>query len=246
MKRKWLLFAGACAVSVCLFAALLVWNGLILLNNPSKEMYPVRGVDVSAWQGEIDWKVLASQDISFAYIKATEGSTFVDERFAHNFEQAGKTGLRVGAYHFFSYDSGGDTQAQNFIANVPIMEDMLPPVIDLEFYADKEKNPPEREQVARELTVFLDKIEAHYGMKPVIYATEKSYALYLEGEYAAYDIWIRGVYAAPILSDGRQWTFWQYTNRAYLKGCSGEEVFIDMNVFRGTAEEFAEYPGKNA
>lgn len=75
---------------------------------------------------------------------------------------------------------------------------------------------------------------------------EKSYELYLAGEYEAYDIWIRVVYRAPILSDGRQWIFWQYANRAHLKGCSGEETFIDMNVFRGTAEEFAEYPSKIA
>ena len=80
-------------------------------------------------------------------------------------------------------------------------------------------------------------------MKPVIYATEKSYDLYLAGEYADYDIWIRDVVTVPSLSDGRQWTFWQYTNRERLEGYSGDERFIDMNVFWGTEEEFANYPG---
>ena len=95
--------------------ALLFWNGVLLINNPSSAEFPVRGVDVSAYQGDIDWKTLASQNIDFAFIKATEGSNFTDKRFAFNFAEASKTSLRVGAYHFFSFESGGDTQAENFI-----------------------------------------------------------------------------------------------------------------------------------
>lgn len=76
-------------------------------------------MDVSSWQGEIDWPTLAGQGLSFAFIKATEGSGFTDPRFSYNWEQARKTALRVGAYHFFSYDSPGETQADNFIAAVP-------------------------------------------------------------------------------------------------------------------------------
>ena len=129
MKKKWwvLLFPGALLLLLGILAAL-VWNGVILLNYPSVEKYPVRGVDVSAYQGEIDWDTLALQGISFAYIKATEGSSFVDKCFDYNYAQAKKTGLRVGAYHFFSFDSGGDTQAENFIATVEPCENMLPPV----------------------------------------------------------------------------------------------------------------------
>ena len=152
MKKKSIIaiLAVLCAIGCALFA--LVWNGIILLNNPSDEKYPVRGVDVSAYQGVIDWQTLAAQDISFAFIKATEGSTFVDKNFAYNFEQARQTGLSVGAYHFFSYDSPGSTQAENFISNVVPFEGMLPPVIDLEFYGDKQKNPPDRAQVDAELS----------------------------------------------------------------------------------------------
>ena len=60
---------------------LLFWNGILLINNPDETEYPVRGVDVSAYQGEIDWTILANQNIDFAFIKATEGSSFVDKRF---------------------------------------------------------------------------------------------------------------------------------------------------------------------
>ena len=203
--------------------------------------YPVRGVDVSSYQGEIDWKTLSSQNLSFAFIKATEGSSLVDPCFDYNYEQAQKTDLRIGAYHFFSYDSSGEDQAENFISTVSKIDNMLPPVIDLEFYGDKEKNPPEQKAVREQLDRMLKKLEDHYGQKPIIYATEKSYSLYLAGAYEEYDIWIRNVITGPSLSDNRQWTFWQYTNREQLKGYQGKEKYIDMNVFSGTPEEFSAY-----
>ena len=245
MKKKFRLW-GSIALAAVLLSGILVfalnWNGILLLNNPSSQEYPVRGVDVSSYQGEIDWDVLASQNTSFAFVKATEGSSYVDPCFEYNYQQAQQTGLRIGAYHFFSYDSSGDTQADNFISTVYPVENMLPPVIDLEFYGDKEKNPPEQSVVRQQLDVLLHRLEEHYGMKPILYATEKSYALYLEGGYEEYDIWIRNVISAPGLSDGRAWTFWQYTNRARLDGYDGAEPYIDLNVFRGTAEEFENYP----
>lgn len=233
------LMLAAVILGIVLFS--LVWNGVIILNGLAAGKYPVKGIDVSSYQGEIDFEELSSEKISFVFIKATEGSSLVDNRFAYNFEQAQKTPLAVGAYHFFSYDSKGETQAQNFIDTVQPFEGMLPPVIDLEFYGDKEKNPPKREDVRRELNIMLEILEEHYGQKPIIYATEKSYELYLSGDYEEYDIWIRNVITKPKISDNRDWTFWQYTNREKLKGYNGDEKYIDMNVFGGNAQEFHAY-----
>ena len=232
------------ALGMTLFA--LVWNGVLLLNGHSAKQYAIRGVDVSSYQGRIDWNVLASQDIRFAFIKATEGSAMVDKQFAYNFEQAQKTALAVGAYHFFSYDSEGKTQAENFIRTVTAFEGMLPPVIDLEFYGDKEKHPPQRADVEKQLKTMLVLLEEHYGQKPIIYATEKSYALYLSGDYEEYPIWIRNVITKPKLSDGRAWTFWQFTNRARLDGYDGAEKYIDVNVFYGSEEAYTAFLEANA
>ena len=229
----------AIVLGVTLFS--LVWNGVIILNGFTAEKYPVKGIYVSAYQGEIDWKELSSEDISFAFIKATEGSTFVDEKFSYNFKEAQKEPLAIGAYHFFSYDSEGKTQAQNFINTVKPHEGMLPPVIDLEFYGDKEKNPPPREYVDSQLKSMLEILEDRYGQKPIIYATELSYSLYLSNDYDEYPIWIRNVITTPSLSDNRSWTFWQYTNREKLRGYHGKEKYIDMNVFNGSEQEFNEY-----
>ena len=233
---------GAFLLVSAIFAVALVYNGVILLNNPSGAVYPVRGVDVSSYQGDIDWQVLSSQNIDFAFIKATEGSSFVDPNFIYNYSEAQKCSISVGAYHFFSYDSKGLSQAKNYIDTVVPFEGMLPPIIDLEFYGDKEKNPPSRDEVRHELSDMLSALEKHYGLKPVIYATEKSYNLYLSGEYEEYDIWIRNVISKPDLSDGREWTFWQFTNREKLPGYEGKEKYIDVNVFHGSEEEFLSYP----
>lgn len=224
----------------------LVWNGIIIFNAPSAHKYEIRGVDVSSYQGEIDWNLLSSQSISFAFIKATEGSSFIDKNFAYNFAEAQKTPLAVGAYHFFSYDSEGKTQAENFINTVVPFEGMLPPVIDLEFYGDKEKNPPDRTDVEKQLKTMLVLLEEHYNQKPLIYATEKSYRLYLSDDYEEYDIWIRNVLSKPELSDGRAWTFWQYTDREKLDGYNGKEKYIDVNVFFGSSEEFSAYLANNS
>ncbi len=219
----------------------LVWNGVIILNGANADKYDIKGIDVSSHQGKIDWDVLSGQNISFVFIKATEGSSFVDKSFDYNFSEAQKTSLAVGAYHFFSFDSSGQTQAENFINTVTPFEGMLPPVIDLEFYGDKENDPPKRETVAAQLKTMLELLEEHYGQKPIIYATEKSYKLYLSNDYEEYDIWIRNVISKPKLSDNRSWTFWQYTNRGKLDGYNGKEKFIDMNVFNGTKEEYISY-----
>ena len=180
---------------------------------------------------------MPGQGISFAFIKATEGSSFKDEKFAYNMAQAYETDLRVGAYHFFSYDSSGETQAENFINTVPRLDNMLPPVIDIEFYGDKDFNLPSRQHTESILRPLLERLEHHYGKKPIIYAVEKSYDLYIKDDYQNYPIWIRDVIKKPALSDGRDWMFWQYCARKTLKGYKGEERFIDMNVFSGTIEE---------
>ena len=225
---------------ICTTMALFFF-GILKFNNPSKEQYPVRGVDVSSYQGDIDWTILSQQGISFAFIKATEGSSFVDKHFQTNFNNALKTNLRVGAYHFFSFDSSGETQANNFISHVPKIEGVLPPVVDFEFYGDKENNPPKQDYIHRELNILLNKLESHYGVKPIIYATEKSYTLYLAGHYETYDIWIRDVLTTPAPLKNQTWTFWQYTNREHLDGYNGTEYYIDMNVFNGTIDEFNNY-----
>ncbi len=220
-------------ILICM--GLLLHFGLVQFNNPSIDIYPVRGIDVSEYQGSIDWALLSSQNIEFAFIKATEGSQYVDPCFAYNWEEAAKAGLRIGAYHFFSFDSPGQTQAENYISTVKKAEGMLPPVVDVEPYGEYKRTAKPTKDVLPELNAMLHILEMEYGTKPILYATQAAYDLYLSSEYNEYPLWIRSVYTFPIMD---RWTFWQYSDRVVLPGYSGEERFIDMNLFRGTMDEF--------
>lgn len=239
MRRKVLSGVGLFVV-IIIVIVMLWYNGIVMFNYPQEEKYEVRGIDVSAYQGDIDWNVLSEQGIQFAFIKATEGSSFADEKFNVNYESAMKTNLKIGAYHFFSYDSEGSTQAENFIRNVPKTEGMLPPVIDIEFYGDKYINIPDVEKTQKELKIMLEKLEEYYEKKPIIYATYKSYNLYIANNYQDNYIWIRDVYFNPKLKDNRKWTFWQYSDKARLDGYNGKEKRIDVNIFNGNMKEFEE------
>ena len=219
---------GACFVIATL-------KGMIIPNKIYARHYSVQGVDVSSYQGKINWKTLESQGVRFAFIKATEGSGHVDSRFAENWRAVSGTDIAAGAYHFFSFESSGRTQAQHFIATVPVRDNSLPPVIDLEYYGDHERHPLPADLIVPELQCLLDTLEKHYGKRPIIYVTEPSYLQYVYSYFDDYPIWFRNVVTDP--PEGN-WLFWQYTNRAKLEGYRGKESFIDMNAFLGSEEEW--------
>ena len=241
MKKK--LWIGAVVfllLDIILFGVL-IYQKKIKINHPSEAAYPIRGVDVSYYQGEIDWEVLADENIDFAFIKATEGSSHIDTKFEENWEQSAKTALKRGAYHFFSFESAGQAQAEHFISVVPKEEGMLSPVVDIEFYGSRFYNKPDVEKTRAELQSLLDALEAYYGVKPLIYATESSYSAYIRGAFDEYPLWIRNVYFSPNMGMPGKWTFWQYDSEAVLQGYSGEEEHIDMNVFYGSQKEWDEF-----
>lgn len=211
------------------------------INLLSAPGYELQGIDVSHYQGTIDWARIEEQDIDFAFIKATEGSSYVDECFYDNWRAAEQTELYVGAYLFFSFDSDARTQAALFIETVGELSDKITPVIDIEFYGDKWADPPEKEYVIKQLKEMLSILEEHYKVKPVIYTTYKVYYRYIKGGFKEYPLWIRNVYFPPDWHMKGDWTFWQYTDTAVMDGYVGEEKYIDRNVFYGTEEEFQEF-----
>lgn len=240
-KKQKIILILILIMGLIVLSGFLIYKKVFSINHPSEDKYPIRGIDVSSYQGNINWTTLSNQNIDFAFIKATEGSNYVDERFHYNWSNASKTELKIGAYHFFSYDSPGKSQAQNFINTVDKVEGMMPPVVDIEFYGDKEKNLPDKDTTTIELQVLLDELESYYGMKPIIYATLKSYYLYIKDSFNDYPLWIRNVYYSPNIDMKNEWTFWQYTDQEILDGYKGDEKYIDMNVFNGDPDEFTDF-----
>lgn len=201
----------------------------------NEEKYPVMGVDVARYQGEINWHKLEEQDVSFAFIKATEGSGHIDEFARSNLEKASETDIKISAYHFFSFDSPGETQAENYISVVGADDINMPPVIDIEYYGDKRSNKPTPEEAESILLPLLERLEEYYGAKPIIYTTLPVYAKYIKESFSDYPLWIRSVCCEPDFID---WKFWQFSDKGELYGFSGEEKYIDLNVYNGSEEDF--------
>lgn len=226
---------------ICILALGMI--GMILtkkwkINPWFAEKYELQGIDVSHYQGTIDWLQIQEQDIDFAFIKATEGSSHVDECFYTNWQAAAQTELFIGAYHFFSFDSDAQTQARLFIDTVGNLSGKIAPVIDIEYYGDKWDNPPGKDYVVEQLGEMLRILEEYYQVKPIIYTTYRVYGHYIKEAFAEYPLWIRNVYCPPGPIMGSCWTFWQYQDTAVMAGYSGGEKYIDRNVFHGTLTEF--------
>ncbi|PHP64988.1 muramidase [Zhengella mangrovi] len=198
--------------------------------------YPVHGVDVSRWQGDIDWVSLKKQGANFAYIKSTEGDDHIDPSFLKNWQAAGRAGVPRGAYHFFYWCSVAEVQADWFIQNVPKEKGALPPVIDVEWNAHSKTCPtrPARAVVLAKMKVFMEKLERHYGQEPVIYTTPDFYDDNLQGQFTGHSFWLRSTADHPKnVYPGRDFAFWQYTGTGLA---SGVDNHIDLNAFNGTRE----------
>jgi lysozyme len=204
----------------------------------------VHGVDVSRWQGDIDWARLRSQGANFAFIKATDGGDHLDPMFAKNWKAAADAGIKRGAYHFFYWCRTASSQADWFIRNVPKEPGALPPVIDVEWnHLSSCKRRPSRADVLEKMQVFMDRLERHYGQKPIIYVTPDFYDDNLKGAFNGYPFWLRSVAAHPSKRyPGREWAFWQYSGTGLSKGVKGE---IDLNVFNGDVSAWHRWLGRN-
>ena len=192
-----------------------LWNG-------------ARGIDLSHHQGEIDWPKLASSDISFAYIKATEGGNFVDPHFKGNWQAAKDAGLIVGAYHFYLICKPGAIQADNFLAPVPSDPGQLPPVIDVEHEGpcNSADTPADIEP---QIITMAQRVQAKAGCKPVIYASATYETNLISAMDRNQNYWVPSLSWPPSFQN-RNWIFWQYTSTGKVNGIKAD---VDLNVFRG-------------
>ena len=195
--------------------------------------YEIHGIDISHHQGNINWQELSEygqiddHPIRFVMMKATEGATKVDENFHDNFFQAREYGFTRGAYHFYSIHSAAKAQAEFFISTVKLENGDLPPVLDVEY---KPKNQTDK-QFEESVLQWLRIVEAHYGIKPIVYTYYKFKMRYLSNPvFDQYPYWIAHYYVEQVEYKG-PWKFWQYTDVGRLPGISG---YVDFDIYNGS------------
>ncbi len=226
-----LLFKGFAILILTAFvlggAYLTYTDGYWRFNNPSFAEYPVQGLDVSHHQGVIDWGNVPKDRVQFVYIKASEGGDHKDRRFLENWSGARAHKFKTGAYHFFTLCKLGREQAENFVSIVPLDEDALPPVIDLEFVGNCAARPP-RGDFLRELSDYAQRVDEFSGNKPVLYTTYEFYDSYLKGsDFESYPFWVRDVFKKPDPEIFPRWVLWQYADNALVPGI---DTPVDVNV----------------
>ena len=194
--------------------------------------YEIHGVDISHYQGDIDWDDLRNAmiegcPIRFIMIKATEGSSRVDEKFNDNFYMAREYGYIRGAYHFWSNKSTAREQAYFFLDKVRLEDGDLPPVLDVE-HKPKDQSV---EDFQRDILTWLHVVEDKYHVKPIIYTYYKFKEKYLNAPvFDDYPYWIAHYYVDKVEYKG-EWKFWQHTDVGRLPGIKG---YVDFNIYNGS------------
>ncbi len=186
----------------------------------------IRGIDVSDYQPNINWRSVANAGISFAFIKATEGRTFVADIFDRYWRETKASGIIRGAYHFFRPASDVRQQAENFLRTVKLEDGDLPPVLDIET-TDGVDALTIRERMAQWLTI----LEEETGILPIIYTYPGFWDQLGTAGFTDHPLWIAHYTRAPqpIVPGGwKDWILWQYTDRGQLPGVPGN---LDINLF---------------
>lgn len=163
--------------------------------------------------------------VSFVFIKATEGVSMVDKDFKRNWQDAGRSGLRRGAYHFFRSSKDDEAQARLFIKTVGDLRFKdLPPVLDIETI----HRGGSMKKLNEEALKWLETIEGHYGKKPIVYTGSSFARDWLSKRITDnYPVWIAHYEKDRPDFDG--WTFWQFTDKAVVKGVPGP---VDLSVMK--------------
>ncbi len=188
------------------------------------------GIDVSQFQGNINWDEVGSVEykfpIKFVFIRASAGSDKIDARFDENWKQAQAHHFICGAYHYYRPNENSIAQADNFIKAVTLQKGDLPPVLDIEKLPENQSIDSLKVGLKR----WLDRVDAHYKVRPIIYSGERYYIDFLKEEFKGYTFWVAN-YNFFVENIKDDWLFWQFTQKARINGI---EENVDINIYNGT------------
>ncbi len=208
------------------------------VESPASEFNRVAGIDVSRWQGEVDWRQVSNAEYRFAVIRATAGDYYTDPRFNENWRAARDAGLLVSAYHVVKPRQTAASQMKRFLTVLEEETADLPLVLDVELADDQ---PPEIiTEVVRDCANI---IESTTGRKPIIYTASWFWDSNVlpSNDWASYDLWITnyGTGTPALPRDWSTWRFWQYSDKGTVAGISSQ--YTDLNWFNGSYEDLLNY-----
>ena len=223
------LMLTAMAGVVC--AYYLWWREAVIVS-PDPAAYPVRGIDISAHNGVVDFDKVASVGMDFVILKATEGATFKDKNFPTNYRKARKAGLKVGAYHFFRFDVGGYMQALNLMHSIKGRRLELPVVIDVEEWSNPRDHTTH--DILARLQTMINTLEAH-GYHVMLYSNKDGFEKFFSQQFAHYPLWLCSFTGAPEAGNMR---LWQFSHVGRVSGVDGK---VDINTFNGSAAAWQQW-----
>ena len=193
--------------------------------------YEVRGLDLSHWNGRVIYDGLDSLD--FVFLKVSEGDNRVDDTFEQHYKAFRERDIPVGAYHFFRFDVDGKDQARHFIRQLDGLRLQLPLVIDVEQHGNRYV---EHTKVRKRLHAFMKELKKHSKHKPIIYTNGDGYRDFIADDFDEHTLWLSSTNTwRPAMMNC---TFWQFNIDADLMAITHR---ADLNVFRGSREEWEEY-----
>lgn len=200
-------------------------------NGDNPQPSPILGIDVSHFQGNVNWQKVKDANIRFVYDKATQGNHFTDPNYAENKKGAHAFGLLHGSYHFYTSDKGGKEQADLFIGVIDFGPGDMPPMLDLEQASIK--GNVDIPALQKEILIWLIEVENKLDVKPIIYTNHPFGNRYLNhADFKEYELWIAeyGVEKPKIPSvwQDKGWLIWQRSERGTIEGVIGE---VDHDLF---------------
>lgn len=199
------------------------------MSEPDRDRFPIRGVDVSHQQGHIDWVKVARDDVAFAYLKASEGGDVVDSHFKENSHAAEDAGIKVGAYHLFTFCHSGKSQAALFLQVTGRQQQNFLPAVHLEFAGNCARQPSPSE-LKIELDSFVQMVEGALAKPVMISVTAEVFHTY-QDVLPHRPIWLRSLSDEPAQNN---WALWQYDSAGRVAGIEGR---VGFNLFCGNMEE---------
>lgn len=200
----------------------------------------VAGIDVSQYQGRIDWSrvqtIGEAHPIGFVVVRSTAGRNKVDSRFRENWRALEDKEFIRGAYHYYRPNESSLEQAELFIRTVQLRPGDFPPILDIEELPRVQS----MENLRMGLQRWLDRVEAHYGVQPIIYTGESYYKDYIKAHFPNYRFWIAN-YNWRVQEPKPDWMMWQFTDKGVVPGIKGP---VDVNLFHGTPRMLGYLVGK--